>query len=69
MRPDGSVETSGTPGCEQRQPAGADGAAELHGAARRAEQLQRLFTATGLGNSTLQDSLTAFQPIVPGTIS
>jgi hypothetical protein len=28
-----------------------------------------LFPGHGLGNSTLQDSLTAFQPIVTGTIS
>ena len=71
MRPDGSVETSGTPAANnvnQLVQTVALNYMALHG-----EQGQfanpGFFQGHGLGNATLRDSLTAFQPIVNGTIS
>ncbi len=69
MRPDGSVETAATPAAGN-----VNLLAEtvilnymaLHG---QQSDFATLFPGHGLGNSTLQDSLTAFQPIVTGTIS
>ncbi len=69
MRPDGSVETTATPAAGN-----VNLLAEtviLNYMALHGEQgnFGSLFPGHGLGNSTLQDSLTAFQPIVTGTIS
>ena len=47
FRADGSVETAATPGGQQREPAGRDGAAQLHGAARRAGNFAGLFPGSG----------------------
>jgi hypothetical protein len=68
MRPDGSVETVATPAANQ-----VNLLAEtviLNYMALHGEQgnFGTLFPNHGLGNSTLQDSLTAFEPIVGGTI-
>ena len=68
MRPDGSVETAGTPAANQ-----VNLLVEtviLNYMALHGEQgnFGTLFPNHGLGNSTLQDSLTAFEPIVGGTI-
>jgi hypothetical protein len=69
MRPDGSVETAATPAAGN-----VNLLAEtviLNYMALHGEQgnFGTLFAGHGLGNSALQDSLTAFQPIVTGTIS
>ncbi len=69
MRPDGSVETAATPAAGN-----VNLLAEtviLNYMALHGEQsdFATQFPGHGLGNSTLQDSLTAFQPIVTGTIS
>jgi hypothetical protein len=68
MRPDGSVETAATPAANQ-----VNLLVEtviLNYMALHGEQgnFGTLFPNHGLGNSTLQDSLTAFEPIVGGTI-
>ena len=68
MRPDGSVETAATPAANQ-----VNLLAEtviLNYMALHGDQgsFGTLFPNHGLGNSTLQDSLTAFEPIVGGTI-
>ncbi|MCZ6618217.1 MAG: general secretion pathway protein GspF [Gammaproteobacteria bacterium] len=69
MRLDGSVETAGTPAANN-----VNLLAEtiiLNYMALHGEQgnFGALFPTHGLGNSTLQDSLTAFEPIVAGTIT
>ena len=68
MRPDGSVETAGTPAANNVNllvEAVALNYLALHG-----EQglFTSLFPNHGLGNAALRDSLTAFNPIVNGTI-
>jgi hypothetical protein len=68
MRPDGSVETAGSPAANQ-----VNLLVEtviLNYMALHGEQgnFGTLFPNHGLGNSTLQDSLTAFEPIVGGTV-
>ncbi len=68
MRPDGSVETAATPAANQ-----VNLLAEtviLNYMALHGEQgnFGSLFPNHGLGNSTLQDSLTAFEPIVSGPV-
>lgn len=69
MRMDGSVETASTPAANN-----VNLLAEtiiLNYMALHGEQANfgTLFPSHGLGNSTLQDSLTAFEPIVAGTIT
>ena len=69
MRMDGSVETASTPAANN-----VNLLAEtiiLNYMALHGEQANfgTLFPNHGLGNSTLQDSLTAFEPIVAGTIT
>ena len=69
MRLDGSVETASTPAANN-----VNLLAEtiiLNYMALHGEQANfaTLFPNHGLGNSTLQDSLTAFEPIVAGTIT
>jgi hypothetical protein len=69
MRPDGSVETAGTPAANN-----VNLLAEtvvLNYMALHGDQgnFGTAVPAHGLGNSTLQDSLTAFEPILSGTIA
>jgi hypothetical protein len=68
FRADGSVESSATPAANQVnllvQTVILNYMA-LHG---EQNQFAGLFPGNGLGNATLMDSLTAFQPIVSGTI-
>ena len=69
MRPDGSVETAATPAANN-----VNLLAEtvvLNYMALHGEQgnFGTVLPNHGLGSSTLQDSLTAFEPIVSGTIS
>ena len=69
MRADGSVETAATPAANN-----VNLLAEtiiLNYMALHGEQANfgTLFPSHGLGNSSLQDSLTAFEPIVAGTIT
>ena len=69
MRPDGSVETAATPAANNvnllAQTVVLNYLA-LHG---EQGQLASVIPGHGLGNSVLQDSLTAFEPIVSGTIT
>ena len=69
MRPDGSVETAGTPAANNvnllAQTVMLNYMA-LHG---ENDQFATAMPGHGLGNATLQDSLTAFEPIVSGTIT
>ena len=68
MRSDGSVETAGTPAANNVNllvQTVALNYLALHG---EEANFASLFPGHGLGNATLQDSLTAFQPIVNGTI-
>lgn len=68
MRPEGNVETAATPAANNvnllAQTVYLNYMA-LHG---EQNQFGTLFQGHGLGNATLQDSLTAFSPIVSGTI-
>jgi len=68
MRPEGNVETAATPAANNvnllAQTVYLNYMA-LHG---EQNQFGTLFDGHGLGNATLQDSLTAFSPIVNGTI-
>ena len=69
MRPDGSVETAGTPAANN-----VNLLAEtivLNYMALHGEQgnFGTVMPNHGLGNAQLQDSLTAFEPIVSGTIT
>jgi len=69
MRPDGSVETAGTPAANNVNLLAETVVLNymaLHG---ENGQFGTALPNNGLGNSTLQDSLTAFQPIVNGTIT
>ena len=69
MRPEGAVETAATPAANNvnllAQTVYLNYMA-LHG---EQGQFDQVFTGHGLGDATLQDSLTAFAPIVNGTIS
>ncbi len=68
MRRDGSVETASTPAANNVNLLVETvilNYMALHG---EQGQFANLFPTNGLGNSTLMDSLTAFQPIVNGTI-
>jgi hypothetical protein len=69
MRPDGSVETAGTPAANNVNLLVMT--VLLNYMALHGEQgnFGTLFPGHGLGNAALQDSLTAFQPIVNGTIA
>ncbi|MEM1433682.1 MAG: hypothetical protein AAGG11_06480 [Pseudomonadota bacterium] len=71
MRPDGSVETAGTPAANNVNLLVQT--VVMNYMALHNEQglfdTAGYFPTHGLGNSTLRDSLTAFQPIVNGTIS
>lgn len=68
MRPEGNVETAATPAANNvnllAQTVYLNYMA-LHG---EQNQFDTVFAGHGLGNATLQDSLTAFSPIVNGTI-
>ena len=68
MRPEGNVETAATPAANNvnllAQTVYLNYMA-LHG---EQNQFDQVFDGHGLGNATLQDSLTAFAPIVNGTI-
>ncbi|WP_144391333.1 general secretion pathway protein GspF [Pleionea sediminis] len=69
MRPDASVETSSTPAANNVNLLVETvilNYMALHG---EQNQFAGLFPTHGLGNSTMLDSLTAFEPIVNGTIS
>jgi hypothetical protein len=69
MRDDASVETSATPGANNVNllvQMVALNYMALHG---EEGQFEAVFPGHGLGSSTLRDSLTAFEPIVNGTIS
>jgi hypothetical protein len=68
FRPDGSVETSSSPAANNVNllvQTVALNYMALHG---NQGSFPTLFPGHGLGNATLLDSLTAFQPIVSGTI-
>jgi hypothetical protein len=68
FRPDGSVETASTPAANnvnQLVQLVALNYLALHGEQGRFEEI---FPAHGLGSGTLRDSLTAFDPIVNGTL-
>ncbi|MBT8136106.1 MAG: general secretion pathway protein GspF [Gammaproteobacteria bacterium] len=68
FRPDGSVETAATPAAGNVNLLVETvilNYLALHG---QQDQMDVLFPQHGLGNATLQDSLTAFDPIVNGTI-
>ncbi len=69
MRPDGSVETAGTPAANNVNLLAQT--VMLNYMALHGEQgnFGTAMPGHGLGNSTLQDSLTAFEPIVNGTIT
>lgn len=69
MRPDGSVETSATPAANNVNLLAETVVLNymaLHG---ENAQFGNALPGHGLGNATLQDSMTAFQPIVSGTIN
>jgi len=69
MRPDGSVETAATPAANNVNLLAQTvilNYMALHG---ENGNFGSLFPGHGLGNSTLQDALTAFEPIVSGTIT
>lgn len=68
MRTDGSVETASTPAANNVNLLVETiilNYLALHG---EQDQFSRLFPSNGLGNSNLMDSLTAFKPIVNGTL-
>jgi hypothetical protein len=69
MRADGSVETAGTPAANNVNLLAYTvilNYMALHG---EQSQFGTLFPGHGLGNTTMLDSLTAFEPIVSGTIA
>jgi hypothetical protein len=68
MRPDGSVETGATPAANNVNLLAETVVLNYLALHDEQDTLQSVLPGHGLGDSTLQDSLTAFEPIVSGTI-